>query len=284
LTELVDSNALAYSGRVLPAAAQAARVRRFGWWLYAERRVYQMKAYWTSVVGFGVLTPVFYLIAMGIGLGSLVDANAGGINGVSYLQFVAPGLLVSSVVMESVAEMTFPILSGFKWYRLYFGTQATPVTPTQIALGETVAVGLRMTAQALLFWLVLLAFGASSDPRSWLMVPIAAVASLTFGVPLMAYAATLEDEGFQFSFIQRFIVMPMFLFAGTFYPLESMPVYLQWIGWISPMWHGTQLARAVSFGMPLSGEQVVLHVAFLLVPLGLGLWVAVRNFERRLTK
>ncbi len=284
MTETRDSNALAYSGRVLPFEVLARRGRRYGWWLYAERRIFAMKAYWTSILGFGVLTPIFYLIAMGMGLGALVDASAGGIAGVGYLQFVAPGLCVSSVVMEATAEMTFPVMAGFKWQRIYFGIQATPVTPTQMALGETLAVGLRMVAQALIFWLVLVAFGASSSPTSWLMVPIAALAALAFGTPLMAYSATLENEGFQFAFIQRFIVMPMFLFAGTFYPLESMPAALQWIGWISPMWHGTQLARVVSLGLAVPGWLVVVHIAFLVVFALAGLVVAVGNFERRLTR
>jgi lipooligosaccharide transport system permease protein len=84
--------------------------------------------------------------------------------------------------------------------------------------------------------------------------------------------------------IQRFVVMPMFLFAGTFYPLESMPVYLQWIGWISPMWHGTQLARFVSFGLPLPGWQVAGHVLFLLAVLAVGTWLGVRNFIARLAR
>ena len=262
----------------------ARRGRRPGWWLYAERRVYAMKSYWTSVVGFGLLTPVLYLISLGMGLGSLVDATSGGIGGVGYLQFVAPGLLVSSVVMESTQELTFPVMAGFKWQRTYFGVQATPITPTQIATGEALAVGLRMLAQALIFWLVLVVFGATHSSTSALMVPIAALAAMAFGTPLMAYSATLENEGAQFAFIQRFIVMPMFLFAGTFYPLESMPVSLQWIGWISPMWHGTQLARAVGFGLPVPGWLIAVHLGFLLVCLVGGLLAAVRTFERRLTR
>jgi len=82
--------------------------------------------------------------------------------------------------------------------------------------------------------------------------------------------------------IQRFVVMPMFLFAGTFFPLASMPVYLQWVGWISPMWHGTQLARAVGFGMPLSGGEALLHLGFLVGVTSLGVWLALRTFVARL--
>ena len=101
---------------------------------------------------------------------------------------------------------------------------------------------------------------------------------------LLAFAATQTDEGFQFTLVQRFIVIPMFLFAGTFFPLSVMPVYLQWIGWISPMWHGTQLARVVGFGMANPVWLTALHVLVLLVATLAGIWAAARQFTRRLTR
>ncbi len=280
----LDSNALAYTGRALPSSAQSDRVRRWGWWYQAEWRLLGMRAYWTTIVGWAVLTPVLYLIAMGLGLGHLVDSASGGIAGVPYLTFIAPGLLVSTVVMSASNEMSFPVMDGFKWSKLYFARSSTPASPAQVALGELVAVGIRGVAEATVFWLVLVAFGATDPAWSWLMVPVAALAGMSFGAPLMAYSATLEEEGFQFAMIQRFIVMPMFLFAGTFYPLETMPVYLQWIGWLSPMWHGTQVARWLSFGMPLGGWQIVGHIAFLALVAGVGVAVALRNFGRRLAR
>ncbi len=283
-SDLLDSNALAYSGRALPAARQAEKVRRFGWWYQAEWRLLGMKAYWTSVVGSAVITPALYVLAMGVGLGSLVDASAGGIDGVPYLTFVAPGLLVSTVVMSAVNELSFPVMLGFKWGRLYYARGTTAASSLQVAVGELVAVGLRLALEAALFWVILVMFGATDPTWSWLMIPVATLAGLAFGAPVMAYAATLEEEGFQFAMIQRFIVMPMFLFAGTFYPLASMPVYLQWIGWISPMWHGTQLARALSFGMPLPTWLVLVHVGFLLVLLAVAATLAVRNFVARLAR
>ncbi len=282
MTDLLDTNALAYSGRAIGAARQAALVRRWGWWYQAEWRLASMKAYWSSIIGTALLTPLLYVIAMGIGLGSLVDAKSGGIGGVPYLVFVAPGLLVNTVVMSATNETSYPVMAGFKWGRQYFARATTAASPLQVAVGELLAVGLRLFAEALVFWVVLVAMGAVQLGWSWLMVPVAAVAGLAFGTPLAAYAATLEDEGPEFASIQRFVVMPMFLFAGTFYPLETMPAYLQWIGWISPMWHGTQVARAVGFGLPLTGWEIVGHVAFLLVLVGVGGWFAIRNFTARL--
>ena len=283
MTDLVDSNALAYSGRALPPAQQAERARRWGWWYQAEWRLISMKAYWTSAVGSSLLTPVLYLIAMGVGLGTLVDAGSGGVAGVPYLTFVAPGLLVSTVVMSAGSEMTFPVMDGFKWSKLYFARSATAASAMQVAVGEVVAVGVRFLAEAAIFWVILVVAGVAGL-ASWPMIAVAALAGMALGTPLMAYAATLENEGYQFALVQRFVIAPMFLFAGTFFPLESMPIYLQWIGWISPMWHGTQVARLLAFGLPVPGWMVAVHLGVLVLYAVGGTMLAARFFTRRLAK
>lgn len=283
MTDLTDTNALAYSGRAPDAARQARQARRWGWWYQAEWRLISMKAYWTSAVGSSLLTPVLYLVAMGVGLGTLVDAGSGGVAGVPYLTFVAPGLLVHTVVMSAGSELTFPVMDGFKWGKHYFARAATAASPLQVAVGEVVAVGIRFLLEALIFWLILVIAGVVGL-GSWPMIAVAALAAMALGTPLMAYAATLEDEGFQFSLVQRFIIAPMFLFAGTFFPLESMPIYLQPIGWISPMWHGTQVARVLAFGLEVPGWMVVVHLAFLVLLTAGGTLLAARFFTRRLVR
>ncbi|HOQ52039.1 MAG TPA: ABC transporter permease [Micropruina sp.] len=279
-----DSNRLAYTGGAVPAAVQARIARRWGWWLYAQYRLTSMRAYLQTIVIRSIGLPLLYLASMGLGLGALVDAGAGGVDGVSYLVFVAPGLLVSSIVMEASGEFTYPVMSGFKWQKHFFAASASPLRPGQISVGEVVAVGLRFMAESVVFWLALVLFGAVPSGMSWLVIPIATLAALAFGAPLLAFSATQTDEGAQFAFIQRFVVMPMFLFAGTFFPLAAMPWYLQWVGWISPMWHGTQLARIVCFGMPNPAWLTVLHVVVLLVAAVVGTWAAARIFTRRLTR
>ncbi len=283
MSDFVDTNALAYSGRALPAARQAELVSRWGWWFQAERRLLGMKAYWTTIAGEAVLTPLLYLIAMGVGLGRLVDAGSGGVAGVPYLAFVGPGVLVASTVMTATGEFTYGVMDGFKWSKIYFARSATAASPWQVAVGELLAVGLRFLAQSLVFWLMLVGFGVAGW-GSWAIALVAPLAALAFGAPLMAFSAAQTDEGTQFTMIQRFVVAPMFLFAGTFFPLESMPVYLQWIGWISPMWHGTQVARLLAFGLPVPPWLVAVHLAFLVVLVGLGTVLTVRNFERRLQR
>ncbi|MFX0537869.1 ABC transporter permease [Ornithinimicrobium sp. Y1847] len=280
----LDSTSLAYSGTIPPHSQMAARSRRFGWWYYTETYLRGMRAYALPILFYAVGQPLLYLIAMGVGLAALVSGGVGSVDGVDYLTFVAPALLVSTVVMSVSGEMTYPVMSGFKWNRLYYGPAASPVSPGQIAVGHFTAVCLRFLIQSFIFWVVMVAFGAAPQVlMSLLLVPLGVLAAMAFGAPLQAYAATVKDEGFQFTFVQRFIVMPMFLFAGTFFPLSVMPIYLQWIGWISPVWHGTQLARVASYGAPVEPWLIAVHLLFLIVCVVGGLTVAVRVYRGRLT-
>lgn len=278
-SDAIDSNRLAYTGRAVPAPVQAARARSRGVWYCTEATLRSMRGYGYPILIEALLQPLLYLLSLGVGLNALIHTP---VSGVGYLEFVAPALLVSTVVMAASGELTYPVLGGFKWQRTYFGALATPVTPAQIALGHLLGVTFRFAAQALAFWIVLAAFGASRSPWSWLLVPIGTLSAVAFGALLQAYSASILDEGAQFAFVQRFVVMPMFLFAGTFFPLEAMPGYLQWIGWVSPIWHGTQLARMASFGMPNPGWLTAVHLAFLVACVVAGCLLSVRVYRRRL--
>ena len=166
MTEKTDLSARVYSGRVPASTLLAQRGRNWGWLLYAEGRLLGMRSYLQTILIASVGTPLLYVLAMGIGLGSLVDRGAGGVDGVPYLVFVGPGLLVSAIVMEAAGEFTYPIMTGFKWWRLYEGVQASPIRPFQIAAGELVAVGLRFVFQATCFWAILTAFGTDLVARA----------------------------------------------------------------------------------------------------------------------
>lgn len=263
----------------LDHAALAQRTRRWGWLHYSKNRHTAERPFLRTSLTIAVSNPILYLAAMGLGLGALVRQP---VDGVGYLTFVAPGLLISLLVSTGAQFGTWMVFSGFKWQKQYIAAHASPLEPRQIAQGEAFAIGVRLLAQALLFWLVGLAFGAWPGVASILMVPIGALAGLAMFTTLMAYAATVYGEGLHFNIVQRLVVMPMFMFAGTFFPLASMPIYLQWIGWISPMWHGSQLARIVSFGLTEPWWLTTVHVAFLVVATVAGLWVAGHTFAKRL--
>jgi lipooligosaccharide transport system permease protein len=259
----------------------AARARRFGWWYAAESQLRAMRAYGVAISLSAAVEPVLYLLAMGVGLGALVNAQNGPVDGVPYLVFVAPALLVASVVLSVGSEMTYPVMDGFRWHRLYYAPAATAITPQQVATGHFVAVMIRFAAQAAIFYLVMMAFGAVRPGWSLLVVPIGVLSAAAAGAPLQAFAATRQDEN-PFTFVQRFVVMPLFLFSGTFFPLASMPVWLQWVGWVSPVWHGSQLARLVAYGADVSVAMVVVHLVVLGGMAAGGLACARAAYARRL--
>ncbi|MGK9280396.1 ABC transporter permease [Micrococcus luteus] len=266
------------------AAASVERVRRRGVLLYAEHQLRNMRRYGAVLLVGALGEPVLYLLAMGLGLAQLMGGGMpqDALGGVSYVAFIAPALLASGALMTASVEFSYPVMGGFQWQRTYYAAQATPLSPAQIALGHLVAVSLRFVFQAAVFLLVMLAFGVVSSPWAWVQVLTATLGGLAVGAPIMAFAASLKEDKGQFATLQRLVVMPLFLFSATFYPLEALPVWLRWIGWLSPQWHAAQLGRVLSYGMVEPVWLTVVHVAFLLVLALGGAWLAVRIYTRRL--
>lgn len=261
----------------------AARARRWGAFYYAEQVLRVMKGYGFSILMYSVGQPVAYLFAMGVGLATLVDAdNAAAFGGVSYLAFIAPALLVSAAVMTAANEFTFPVMAGFKWRRTYYGPHASPLTPEQVAAGHVMAVTLRFLLQSAVYFGAVALFGASPGGWGWVCILVATVAGLSFGLPLMAYAASITEDKGQFALVMRFIVMPLFLFSGTFFPLDTLPLAVRWIGWISPIWHGTELGRVFTYGYQEPPLLTVVHVVALLALAVLGWILTKRQFIRRM--
>ena len=116
------------------------------------------------------------------------------------------------------------------------------------------------------------------------MIPAAIMAGGSFGAVMMYFAAKIEKEDYFFNVIGRLIIMPMFLFSGTFFPLSLMPIYLQPIGWISPLWHATELGREAAFDYGISPLMISIHLIFLSAMAVTGLVLSMRQFERRLAK
>lgn len=269
--------------RAHPPEVAAARARRWGAFYYAEHVLRVMKSYGWTIVMYGVGQPVAYLFAMGVGLATLVDTGTTSVfGGVSYLTFIAPALLISAAVMTAANEFTFPVMDGFKWRRVYYGPHASPLTPEQIAGGHILAVTARFGVQSAIYFAVVALFGASPGGWGWVSILVAVVAGLSFGLPLMAYAASIKQDKGQFAMVMRFIVMPLFLFSGTFFPLESLPLAVRWIGWISPIWHGTELGRVFSYGYQEPPLLTAGHWLFL-AALALGGWILTkRQFAARM--
>jgi lipooligosaccharide transport system permease protein len=113
-------------------------------------------------------------------------------------------------------------------------------------------------------------------------IGVAVLVGMAVGIAIMAYTSTIREDHGQMAIIGRFILIPMFLFSGTFFPITKLPIYLQWIGWISPLWHGTQLGRVLSYGMTEPLWLTIVHASYLVLLAGVCWILAVRSFARRL--
>ena len=268
------------------AVAAAARTRRYGSWYVAEHRFRVMRSYAQTVLFTAVGSPFVYLYAMGVGLAGLVDRNLGdgAVDGVSYLVFLAPALLASSAIAVATEEFTYPIMLGFRWNPTFFGMNASSIQPGQIINGLVISVAARMLVTCTIFYVFMLVFGAVPGWFGFVAVLVALLTGLAFGVLVMAYTATLKDDTGQLAMVERFVVLPMTLFSGTFFPLDVLPSYLQWIGWISPLWHGTELSRVFAYGLPEPIWLSLVHVLYLAALLAFG-WIWARRLAtRRLNK
>jgi lipooligosaccharide transport system permease protein len=161
---------------------------------------------------------------------------------------------------------------------------ATPLRPADIALGQLGWIATRVTIVATIFVIVMALFGAARSPLIVLAIPVATLTGMAFSAPIAAFAAT-QDEMTKFNAVFRFGITPLFLFSGTFFPIEQMPAFVQPIAWITPLWHGVDLARALSLGTV--GDAPLLALAHLLVLvafIGGGIAAALWTFRRRLVK
>ena len=263
--------------------SQLRQVSKFGALHVAEARIRNMIK-WAGIIFFAaVINPTLYLVSIGIGVGSLIDAN-NGVDGVSYLTFLAPALLASAAIQGSSDEVIFPTMGGFKWERTFFGMRATPITARQISLGIFTAAMVRTALSVVIYWIALYYFGALDSGTAWLAMPAALFAGAAMASVMLALAGKIENEDFFFTIVGRFIMIPMFLFSGTFYPLSQMPIFLQFFGWISPLWHATELGRYLTYDYPLSGAQVLMHVSVLGLMIVIGLTASFRIFADRLEK
>ena len=189
----------------------------------------------------------------------------------------------ATAMQTAVGESTYPVLSAFKWQQTYLAIAASPISPAQICAGQLSWIAIRLFTSGAAYLLVAGLLGTLTGPGVLLTLVVSVLTGLAFAAPVVAYSATIETEGQQFPSIFRFIVMPMTLFAGAFFPIEQLPAWLRPLAWVTPIWHGTEVGRDAAFGT-LSWGPVLGHVAFLVAVTAIGAWFAVRNFRRRLAR
>jgi lipooligosaccharide transport system permease protein len=181
-------------------------------------------------------------------------------------------------------ETVFPTLAGFLWSKTFYGMNATPLGGRDIALGVYWAALVRNIFTVICYYLVMMFFGVLKAPHAWLAIPAGILAGAAFGAVMLAFAGNVTNEDHFFTFVGRFVIQPMFFLSGTFFPLDSIPIYLRWIGWISPLWHATDLGRYLTYGHKIPITLVWVHVLFLVSMIIVGLTIAFRAFSKRLAK
>ena len=237
---------------------------------------------WRGSVISTFLNPVLFLLAMGIGLGRLVDARTGGVglDGSTYLSFLAPGLLAATAMQTGAGDSSWPVMAGIKWRKTYDAVLATPVGVGSLTVGHLAWVAVRLTFVSVAFVAVMAAFGAVSPLSGLAAVPVAVLTGLAFAAPMVAYTAGLKSES-GLSSMFRFGIVPLFLFSGTFFPISQLPAWMRPLAWVTPLWHGVELSRGIALGMdPVPPP--TLSVAYLGVWVAAGTWLAVRRMRRRL--
>jgi lipooligosaccharide transport system permease protein len=249
-------------------------LRVYEFWLLQYRRVWR-----ASVVG-SVINPVFYLGALGVGLGTLVNRDGARPLGVSYLDFVAPGMLAATAMQIAAGEATWPVMGSFRWTRQYFAMASTPLGVRDIVTGHQLWMTTRVASTSVVYLAVISAFGGVDSFWALLALPAAVLVGLAFSAPLAAYAATRDSDG-AFIPIYRFGILPLFLFSGTFFPVSRLPAPLEWVAYATPLWHGVDLCRELTLGTvdPLLSLG---HVAYLSVLAAAGVVWAQRTYARRL--
>jgi lipooligosaccharide transport system permease protein len=250
-----------------------------------EHRAVQYRRTFRSSVFTSFLSPLLFLTAMGIGLGGYVDrSGSAALGGLTYLQFLAPGLLAATVMQSAAFEATFPIIGGLNWQRTFHAMYATPLSPRDIALGNLAWIAIRLAMIATVFTAVIVLFGAAHSPLVVLGIPVAVLTGMSFAAPIAAFSATQRTPN-RFNVIFRFGITPLFLFSGTFFPIESLPGYLQPIAWLSPLWHGVDLTRGLVLGTVGQSPAVMLvHVVVLTTIVMVATWATAVTIERRLVR
>jgi lipooligosaccharide transport system permease protein len=246
-----------------------------------EREALVFARLWRGIAFSTFVAPALFLGAMGVGLGGLVKAHAGTVDGLTYLDFVAPGLLVASAMQLAASESLWPVLGGVKWMRQFHGVVATPIAPGQLYFGFVLWTSIRAMIGASAFLLIAALLGAVPSAWGILAIPAAGLCSAAFCAVLAAYSVGLDSDA-SFPMIMRLGVLPLFLFSGTFFPVSQLPRALRPLAVFSPLWHGVELARDATTGQ-FDAAPVLAHIAVLVACVGVGAMLGVRAFTRRLS-
>ena len=246
-----------------------------------QRNALVYRRVWRGSIFFSFLQPSLFLFAMGVGVGTLVDGgDTSMLGGVPFLYFLGPGLLASACMQTASFESSFPITGKMSWHRNYEAISATPMRIVDLVLGELGWIAIRLSMVAIAFTAVLTIIGIPRSPLVLLAIPAAVLTGLAFSAPIIGYAAwNRSPSGFNGMF--RFVITPLFLFSGVFFPVTRLPEVLGKFAWFTPLFHGVDLVRGLTLNT-IESPAWLIHVGYLLGMTALGLIGSLVAFRRKL--
>jgi len=243
-----------------------------------ERNILSSKTFWPVLLS-GFFEPVFYLFAIGVGIGQLAgDVTVAGIP-VEYTAFVAPAMLAASAMNGAVFEST-NLFFKLKYGKIYEGVLATPLQAGDVATGEITWALIRGAFYSLAFLVVMAAMGLIHSPYGVLALPAAILIGFAFGAAgtaAITYMRTWQDLD-----LVPLVTLPLFLFSATFYPIDVYPEFIQTITWLSPLYHGVVLIRGLTLG--ILEWTMIINVVYLAAIGAIGSWITGRRIKELLLK
>ncbi|MFI7597426.1 ABC transporter permease [Actinoplanes sp. NPDC049681] len=246
-------------------------------WYVLEYHLVSYRRIWRSSVLSSFVLPLLTMLGFGVGVGAYVT---GGVDGVPYLDWMVPGLIASTAMQIAIGDSTWPVLGSFEWQRTYYGQAAAPLRVADILDGHLLFIVFRTLTSCTAFLLIATAFGTMHSWWALATLPIAASVGLAVATPTFAYAAAIRSDSY-LAILFRLGVIPMSLFSGVFFPVESLPGALRWLAYASPLWHGVDLSRAATLGRAPTWS-LPGHLLYLALWATAGWYLAHRQFRRRL--
>jgi len=246
----------------------------------AEATIYRRT--WMGSVFSSFLIPVLYLVAMGLGLGSLVDDNLpDGLEGFSYLAYLAPGLLVATAMQTGATEGAWKVMGGIKWQKTWHARLSTPIGIPSLMLGHVFWSAARVFMVSLSFSIVMVVFRVATPLEALGALIPAMLVGVAMAAATTAFTVRLEELAGIPLFL-RLVVIPMFLFSGVFFPISQLPGWLQPVALATPVYHGVELARSIALGVEPAAVWWI-SVTYLMAWIVVGSLLILRPMRKRLT-
>jgi len=252
---------------------------------YAESEVIAYRRTWRGTVITSFVNPVFFLAAMGAGLGTLVDDGSGNPLPIPYITFVASGLMAANAMQNGAGDGSFPVMAGIIWRKNFHGTITTPLGPADIIWGRLIwGVG-RLVFVLFVFAIIAVLFGALEIGPALAAIPPGVLTGVAFTTAITAWTLTQKD-GRSLSTLFRFLIVPLFLFSGTFFPISQLPDWLEPVAYFTPLFHGVELVR--KFALPGVDASIITsiptwaHFTYLVVMAIAGVYLSIRLLDKRI--